>query len=40
MNDPKTRIACIALGHADEAHSNPAYKTLLTNAVKWVGQRK
>ena len=37
VKDPKTRIACITLGHAAEAHGNPAFKTLLTNAVKWVG---
>ncbi|MGN6553951.1 MAG: PVC-type heme-binding CxxCH protein [Verrucomicrobiota bacterium] len=37
MNDPKARIVCISLGHANEAHSNPAFKTLLSNAVKWAG---
>ncbi len=39
VKDPKTRIACITLGHAAEAHENPAFKTLLTNAVKWAGAR-
>ena len=39
VKDPKARIACITLGHAAEAHENPAFKTLLTNAVKWVGAR-
>ncbi|MEK0447901.1 MAG: hypothetical protein RL088_169 [Verrucomicrobiota bacterium] len=39
VKDAKTRIACITLGHAAEAHGNPAFKTLLTNAVKWVGAR-
>ena len=39
VKDAKTRIACITLGHAVEAHSNPAFKTLLTNAVKWAGGR-
>ena len=39
VKDPKTRIACITLGHAAEAHGNPAFKTLLTNAVKWTGGR-
>ena len=39
VKDRKTRIVCITLGHADAAHSNPAYKTLLTNAVNWVGGR-
>ena len=37
VKDAKTRIACITLGHALEAHSNPAFKTLLANAVKWAG---
>lgn len=36
VKDPKTRIACISLGHAEEAHSNSAYKSLLVNAVRWV----
>jgi len=38
VKDPKARIACIALGHADEAHGNPAYQTLLVNAVRWVAR--
>jgi type 1 glutamine amidotransferase len=37
VKDRKARIVCITLGHAAEAHDNPAFKTLLTNAVKWVG---
>ena len=36
VKDPKTRIVGIGLGHGDEAHSNPAYKTLIRNAVRWV----
>ncbi|MEY3895896.1 MAG: hypothetical protein RLZZ214_1416 [Verrucomicrobiota bacterium] len=36
VKDPKTRIVCITLGHAADAHDNPAFKTLLANAVKWV----
>jgi trehalose utilization protein len=36
VKDPKTRIVCITLGHAAEAHENPAFQTLLVNAVKWV----
>ena len=39
VKDPKTRIACITLGHDADAHDNPAFKTLLVNAVKWVGKR-
>ncbi len=36
VNDPKTRIVNIALGHANEAHGNPAYQAILVNAVRWV----
>ncbi|MGB6220546.1 PVC-type heme-binding CxxCH protein [Haloferula sp.] len=39
VNDPKARIVCITLGHDERAHANPAYKTLLVNAVKWVARR-
>ncbi len=39
LNHPNTRIVCITLGHAEEAHGNPAYKSLLTNAVNWVSKR-
>jgi type 1 glutamine amidotransferase len=39
VKDPKTRIIGIGLGHGDEAHSNPAYKTLIRNAVRWVGEK-
>ena len=39
VKDSKARIACITLGHAAEAHGNPAFKTLLTNAVNWTGGR-
>jgi putative heme-binding domain-containing protein len=38
VKDPKARIVCISLGHADEAHRNPAFQTLLVNAVKWAGE--
>ncbi len=38
VKDPKTKIVCITLGHADEAHSNPAYQALLTNAVNYVAK--
>ena len=34
VKDPKMRIVCNSSGHAHEAHSNPAFKSLLTNAVK------
>ena len=36
VNDPKARIVNIALGHANEAHGNPAYQALFVNAVRWV----
>jgi type 1 glutamine amidotransferase len=35
VKDPKARIVNIALGHAAEAHGNPAYQALLSNAVRW-----
>jgi putative membrane-bound dehydrogenase-like protein len=34
--NPKGRIACIALGHDGAAHQGEAYKTILRNAVKWA----
>jgi type 1 glutamine amidotransferase len=37
VTDEKARIVCITLGHAADAHGNPAFKTLLINAVKWLG---
>jgi putative membrane-bound dehydrogenase-like protein len=36
VKHPKARIAGIALGHDARAHDLPAFKTLLTNAVKWA----
>lgn len=39
VKDPKTRIVCITLGHDDKAHTNPSFKKLLTNSVKWVGKK-
>ena len=38
VKHPKARIVCISLGHAEEAHRNPAFQTLLVNAVKWAGE--
>ncbi len=40
VKDAKARVVCISLGHAAEAHGNPAYKALLVNAVKWAGGGK
>lgn len=39
VNDPKTRIVCISLGHDARAHENESYKKLLVNAVNWVAKR-
>jgi putative membrane-bound dehydrogenase-like protein len=36
VSDPKSRIVNISLGHADPAHSHPAYQKLLGNAVRWA----
>ncbi len=33
---PKARVVGIALGHDERTHDHPAFKTILTNAVKWV----
>ena len=38
VRDPKARIVDVALGHDNEAHGNPAYKTILVNAVRWVAR--
>ncbi len=37
VNDPKTRIVVITLGHDQDAHGNENFQSILTNAVKWVG---
>ncbi len=39
MKDPKARILCITLGHADEAHGNPDFRKILVNGVRWVAGR-
>lgn len=39
VKDKKARIVCITLGHAAEAHDNPAYQKLMVNAAKWVAGR-
>lgn len=36
VKDSKAKIVDIALGHDEKAHGNPAYKTMLVNAVRWV----
>jgi putative membrane-bound dehydrogenase-like protein len=33
------RIVVLTLGHDGAAHEHPAYRALLTNAVRWVGER-
>lgn len=37
VQDPKTKIVGIALGHGAEAHRNEPYQRLLINAVRWAG---
>jgi uncharacterized protein len=37
---PNARIVGIALGHDQRVHDLPAFKTLLTNAVRWVAEAK
>lgn len=39
VNDSKTKIVCITLGHDGQAHDHPAFKSLLINAVNWVSKR-
>jgi putative heme-binding domain-containing protein len=36
---PTARIVGITLGHDQRTHDVPAYKTLLTNAVRWVSRK-
>ena len=36
VKDSKAKIVGIGLGHAEEAHSNPAYQKLLVNALRWA----
>ena len=35
----KARIACVTLGHDGQAHQHPAFKSILGNALAWVGGR-
>ncbi len=39
VKDRTTRIVGFTLGHDALAHDNPAYKTILVNAVNWVAGR-
>jgi len=39
VNNPKSRIVGIALGHDAESHDLPVYQTLIRNAVKWVAHK-
>jgi hypothetical protein len=39
VKDPKAKFVGIGLGHAAEAHGNPAYQKLLVNAVRWVSAK-
>jgi putative membrane-bound dehydrogenase-like protein len=38
-NHKTARIVGIALGHDERVHDHAAFKTLLTNAVRWAGSR-
>ena len=40
VQHPQARIAGIALGHDRDAHTNPAYKRLLQNALRWSARRE
>ncbi len=40
VNDPKTRIVAYTHGHDDKSHANPAFQTILKNAVQWVSDSK
>ena len=35
---PRARIVGITPGHDQRTHDHAAFKTLLTNAVRWVGR--
>ncbi len=39
VNDPKTRIVAYTHGHDDKSHANPAFQTILRNAVRWVSPK-
>ena len=39
VKDPKARIVAYTHGHDDKSHANPAYKTIITNAVKWLARK-
>lgn len=37
VQHPKSRVVALTLGHDGQAHEHAAFKTLLQNAVSWVG---
>ena len=39
VNHSKARIVCIALGHDGAAHQDPAYRTILQNALSWAARK-
>ena len=39
VKDPKARIVAYTHGHDDKSHANPAYKAIITNAVKWLARK-
>jgi type 1 glutamine amidotransferase len=36
VENPKTRVAAVTLGHDGQAHSHPAFVSLLKNSFRWV----
>ena len=40
MRQPdKSRVVYIQLGHGETAHLYPVYRTLVQDAIRWVGGR-
>ena len=40
VKHPKARIVGITLGHDGMSHDHPAYKQILSNSVRWAGEKK
>lgn len=39
VENPQARIVGIAPGHDERTHGHPAFQRILTNAVRWVGEK-
>jgi type 1 glutamine amidotransferase len=37
VEHPKSRIACITLGHDGKSHELPEYQRLIRNLFQWAG---